>query len=92
MSEGIERYFWDEAKDEGLRLDQTVRSHDDLIEFVATLRADLTDRPERWENHDVGSYLGSIARCMRDELGEDYDFLDRWANTAGWLWVGRNYE
>jgi hypothetical protein len=88
----IERFFYDEAKDEFLRLDQTVRSHDDLIEFVASLRADLTDRPERWENRDVGSYLGSIARSMRDGIEDDYEILDRWATTAAWLWTGRNYE
>jgi hypothetical protein len=88
----LERFFYDAAKDEFLRFDQTIRSHDDLIDFVATLRDDLAEQPDRWENGDVGQYLGAIARSMRDTLEDDYEILDRWATTAAWLWIGRNYE
>ncbi|MEU8210820.1 hypothetical protein AB0B85_16690 [Micromonospora sp. NPDC049044] len=73
-------------------LDETVRSHDDLIEFLMALRSDLMERRERWENRNVGDYLGSIARAFQDMVGDEYEDPDRWADTAGWLWVGRNYE
>lgn len=88
----LDRFFFGPTGEEFLPLEATVRSHDDLIEFVAALRADLAEQPEKWENGDVGQYLGSIARCVRDNLEDEYESLDRWSTTAGWLWTGRNYE
>lgn len=87
----VERFFVDPSG-ELVGLGETVRSHDELIEFVVALRSDLVERREKWENRNVGDYLGSIARAFRDMVGDEYDDPDRWADTAGWLWVGRNYE
>ncbi|MEU8391991.1 hypothetical protein [Micromonospora sp. NPDC048842] len=87
----VDRFFLD-ASGENVGLDETVRSHDDLIEFVVALRSDLVEQREKWENRNVGDYLGSIARAIRDMLDDEYDDLDRFPVTAGWLWVGRNYE
>ncbi|MGC4812533.1 DUF7660 family protein [Micromonospora sp. DT228] len=77
---------------EHVGLGETVRTHDDLIEFLVALRGDLVERRERWENGNVGNYLGAIASALRDMLGDEYEDPDRWADTGGWLWVGRNYE
>lgn len=88
----IDAFFFGPSGGELLDLDETVRSHDDLVAFVQALRADLGERREKWENRTVGDYLGSFTRAMRDTAGEEYDVLDRWSTTAGWLWTGRIYE
>ena len=60
--------------------------------FVQALRHDLDERRDKWENRTVGDYVGAVARSVRDYLDDEYEVLERWSATAGWLWMGRLYE
>ena len=46
-----------------------MNSRADLVRFVHALQDDLEKHPENWENHDLHTYLGALARFLRDAHG-----------------------
>jgi hypothetical protein len=48
---------------------ESVRSRDDLVEFVKALREDLRDNPECWENADLERFLEALGAWVKDMDG-----------------------
>jgi hypothetical protein len=46
-----------------------INSRGDLIQFIHALQDDLEQHPERWENNDLHTYLGALARFLGDADG-----------------------
>ncbi|GAA3350678.1 hypothetical protein GCM10020358_77550 [Amorphoplanes nipponensis] len=88
------RRFFESPDGQYVGLGETVRSHDDLVDFVAALRANRTEEPQKWESSTLGAYLDAIARVAAYEVPDsaEGEFTARWADIAEWLWDGRNYE
>lgn len=49
------------------RFDMNSRS--DLVRFIHALQDELEQHPERWENLDLHTYLGALARFLGDADG-----------------------
>lgn len=62
-----------------------MNSRGDLARFIYALQDDLEHHPEAWENKDLHTFLGALARFLNDAHGyyrnrkEDFD-----ANTPSW--------
>jgi hypothetical protein len=46
-----------------------MNSRSDLIRFIYSLQDDLKQHPENWENSDLHTYLGALARFLGDAHG-----------------------
>jgi hypothetical protein len=46
-----------------------IRSRDDFVRFVQNLSRDLAEKPDRWENKDLVSYLEAVAAWTADMEG-----------------------
>lgn len=73
--------------------DETVRSHDDLIDFVAALRADRVHDHDNWQWDFVAGYVDGIAACLdAHERRGLSPSGNRWSDIAGLLYAGKIYE
>jgi len=68
-----------------------IRSKGDLVEFVRSLRFDLLNAPQEWENDTLESYLEAISAWLADvdDVGVDVSGLRLVARI---LAVGVIYE
>lgn len=46
-----------------------INSRGDLVSFIYALQNELEEQPEIWENHDLHTYLGALARFLNDADG-----------------------
>ena len=46
-----------------------MNARSDLIQFIYALQDDLKQHPENWENSDLHTYLGALARFLGDAHG-----------------------
>jgi len=46
-----------------------MNSRDDLVDFVYVLQNDLKQNPDAWENQDLHTFLGALARFLNDAQG-----------------------
>ncbi len=54
--------------DEGLNAD-SVQTRDDFVRFVHSLLLELRERPDKWENCKLDSYLQALAAWVQDIEG-----------------------
>lgn len=76
-----------------------MNSRSDLIQFIHALQDDLEKHPESWENDDLHSYLGALARFLGDahgyyrNRGDDVDAnLPSWRLLADGLQAASVYD
>ena len=76
-----------------------MNSRSDLIQFIYALQNDLKRHPENWENSDLHTYLGALARFLGDahgyyrNMGEDVDAdLPSWRLLADCLQAASVYD
>lgn len=69
--------------------DLVVRSRADLADLAELLSHDLAERPDEWENPELGRYLEAMAAWLRDA---DKDVAPSWAAFADALLAARVYE
>jgi hypothetical protein len=62
-----------------------------VIESLRSLRQDLRDNPEEWQNHTLGDYLRSIESWLEDTQ-ERAPEEPTWEFVAGLFGVGKIYE
>ncbi len=46
-----------------------MNTRSDIIQFIYALQDDLKQHPENWENSDLHTYLGALARFLGDADG-----------------------
>ncbi|HEX3599552.1 MAG TPA: hypothetical protein VHU84_05380 [Lacipirellulaceae bacterium] len=46
-----------------------MNSRDDLVHFIYALEDELKEHPDVWENKDLGTFLGALARFLNDADG-----------------------
>lgn len=62
-----------------------MNSRGDLVNFIYALQDELTQHPEAWENKDLHTYLGALARFIGDAHGYYRNAkLDVDANVPSW--------
>ena len=77
---------------------RAVRSREDLAEFVRRLAHDLKQRPEEWENVDLGDFLEAMSAWVDDmdgfykNRGEAVPTQPDWMTFAEILEAARIYE
>jgi hypothetical protein len=67
-----ERWNLDSNARTSMSLDQcveTIRSREDFVSFVKSLRASLSTDSNGWENRNLGSYLEAVAAWVEDMDG-----------------------
>lgn len=75
-----------------------VRSREDLAQFVRGLAEDLRQRPEAWENADLGPFLEAMSAWIEDmdgyyrNRGEAVPVQPQWSTLAEVLAAVRVYE
>ncbi len=77
---------------------ESVESREDFVLFVRDLLRDFEERPESWENRDLGSFLEAAAAWTEDMDGyrrgageQTPEHLD-WKTFAWILMAARMYE
>lgn len=57
----------------------------DLVRFIHALQDELEQHPEVWENRDLHSFLGALARFLKDAQGYyQNNKLDINADVPSW--------
>jgi hypothetical protein len=75
-----------------------VRTREDLVAFLAALRADHDAHPDTWTNADLGSFVAALAAWAEDmegfyeNRGEDLSRVPPWRVFADLLMAARVYE
>jgi hypothetical protein len=75
-----------------------IQSRADFVEFVGALIADLKEKPEEWENHDLASFLEAVKAWVEDmdgyfkNIGERTPDQPSWKTLAQILRAARVYE
>ena len=46
-----------------------MNSRDELVNFIYALQGELEEHPEAWENKDLHTFLGALARFLNDAHG-----------------------
>jgi hypothetical protein len=46
-----------------------MNSRGDLVQFIHALQDELEQHPEEWENQDLHTFLGALARFLNDAHG-----------------------
>jgi len=64
-----------------------VCSRNDFIAFVHELRQELIQRPERWENVTLESYLEAVAAWVQDVEGYA-GYQEEGIPSSSWRWFG----
>lgn len=76
---------------------ESVRTKEELVNFIAVLRADLNAHMESWENPTLESFLESMAAWLaatdyleksRGDVGE----CPSWKTIANMLYAAKMYE
>jgi hypothetical protein len=89
------------TKEDALPLIQVIeqtRSRADFITFLQTLRSNLQQKPEEWENRDLVSFLKAMAAWVEDmdgyyqNLGESIPDQPTWKTMGQILLAARVYE
>jgi hypothetical protein len=76
----------------------TVRSREDLVQFVAALRVDLERNVESWENPSLDRYLDALSAWINDmpgwfqNRGEAEAAQPDWSLVAQMLYAATIYE
>jgi hypothetical protein len=76
MGEGQQPVAWEDV--------DRIRSRADFAEFVRALIADLRDKPEEWENHDLTSYLEAVNAWVEDMDGYFKNIGERTPDQPSW--------
>jgi hypothetical protein len=77
---------------------RSVQTREDLVAFVADLKADLEANPAAWENGDLASFLEAMATWIQDmdgyyqNTGQELSELSPWKFFADVLMAARIYE
>ncbi|NUT17941.1 MAG: hypothetical protein HOV77_02030 [Hamadaea sp.] len=77
---------------------QQVGSNADAAKIVALMEADLRAHPNAWENTDLATFLGALARCIDAQpqlygnLGQSYPAIPSWKQFAEALVAATGYE
>jgi hypothetical protein len=61
-----------------------MNSREDLVSFIYALQDDLKEHPEAWENNDLHTFLGALARFLNDAHGYYRTRLDVNADVPSW--------
>ena len=76
-----------------------MNSRGDLARFIYALQDDLENHPENWENQDLHTFLGAVARFLNDAHGyyqnEKLDFdadVHSWRLLADCLQAATCYD
>lgn len=75
-----------------------VRSRDELAQFVRGMAADLAERPETWENADLGRFLEAMSAWIDSmdayyrNIGEPIPTQPDWRTLAEILGAARINE
>lgn len=75
-----------------------IRTKDDLVEFVASLRAHLENHPEDWENTNLHDFLQALQGWLADmdqlrkNLGQPLQHEPDWRTVAEMLLATAVYE
>ncbi len=75
-----------------------VQSRQDLARFVRRLAQDFKERPEAWENADLGSFLEAMSAWIEDmdgyyqNRGEAVPTRPEWRTLAEIVAAARVYE
>ena len=76
----------------------SVKSREDLRDFVRLLASDLQDSPSEWANSDLASFLEALAGWIDDmdgyysSVGAEVPTVPSWQTTAEMLAAARIYE
>ena len=77
---------------------RAVKTREDLVAFLAALRADFARNPRTWTNADLASFLEAMAAWSEDMdgyyagTGEDMARVPPWRVLADILMAARVYE
>lgn len=52
-----------------LKVPEKIITKQDFVDFLHSVRADYTERPDSWENTDIASFLESMAAWTNDMDG-----------------------
>lgn len=90
----LDDFFFGPGEDDYLSLDDTVRSYDGLVKFVAAARVDFSQDPESWQNWIVADFLEAIAASMdsHKRRGDVFDYPTRWSAIASTIDTGKIWE
>ncbi|WP_427501459.1 DUF7660 family protein [Methylomonas sp. MED-D] len=75
-----------------------INSKDDLADFIAALRSDLTANPETWENPTLERFLNAMESWMRTmdmyykNTGQSFPETPSWKIFADALYAAKIYE
>ena len=75
-----------------------VRSREDLVGFIRSLRADLLSRPDEWENPTLERFLDALAVWSEDmpgyyqNRGQEVPEQPSWGVIGKMLMAAKMYE
>ncbi len=67
------------------------RTRQDVLDTIDSLRRDLENNPDEWENPSLESYLEAMGAWLRD-WGDKHDPVPSWDLMCDLLQAARIYE
>jgi len=67
----------------------TIRSREDFISFARALLRDFKEKPDEWENTDLGSYLAALVAWVEDMDGYYQNWGEPVPEQSTWMVLGR---
>jgi hypothetical protein len=75
-----------------------IDTREDLVAFIEALRANLSSKPQEWENATLDQYLAALSAWLEDcpgyykRTGQSAPATPSWKNIAEMLIAAKVYE